>query len=92
MSYQVKRMLVRYGNASAENLAALQAAYDVAVADVLAGKGSQVVSASTNGASFTFAQGAGTTTNAEWAACLDQVLEYISTETIPKYVSIARVC
>jgi len=92
MSYRVTRALVVYGNASAENLAVLQTAYDTAVASFIAGNGSQVVSASTNGASFTFAQGLGAMTNESWMALLSEVLEYISTATMPKNVSIARVC
>ena len=92
MSYKSTRALVVYGNASAENLAVLQTAYDASVVAFISGKGTQVVSASTNGASFTFAQGLGTMTNESWMALLSEVLEYISTATMPKNVSIAKVC
>ena len=92
MSYKSTRALVVYGNVSAENLTILQTAYNAAVTAFIAGNGSQVVSASTNGASFTFAQGLGAMTNESWMVLLSEVLEYISTETMPKNVSIARVC
>ena len=91
-SIQELAMLVRFGNSSAENLAKLQAAYDSAMTDVLNGKGAQVVSASTNGASFTFAQGAGTMTVTAWATCLDQVLQHVTNGTTPSNFAIAQIC
>ena len=85
-------MLVRYGKASAENLAKLTASYEAVMVDVLAGKGAQVVSASTNGASFTFAQGGGAITNTAWATCLDQVLRHVENESTPSNFAIAKIC
>ena len=91
-SLQEIAMLVRYGKASAENLAKLTASYEAVMVDVLAGKGAQVVSASTNGASFTFAQGGGAITNTAWATCLDQVLRHVENESTPSNFAIAKIC
>ena len=74
-SIESLKMLLRFANASSDNLQSLQDAYDAIMLDVLSGKGAQVLSASSNGASFTFAQGGSSMTNLEWATCLSKVLE-----------------
>jgi len=91
-SLQEISMLVRFGKKSSENLGKLTAAYDAVMEDVLAGKGAQVVSASTNGASFTFAQGGGAMTNTAWATCLDQVLRHVENSSSPSNFAIAKIC
>lgn len=84
-------MLVRYGNTNETNKGKLEDAYNAAMDDVLDGKGAQVISASTNGASFTFAQGAGTMSTLEWSTCLETVLCHIEQGTRPSSVTIARI-
>ena len=66
--------LKRFGQRSAANLTQLETWLDLALVSVAAGNGGQVVSASTNGASFSLGQGM---TNAEWAMDLDSALHMI---------------
>jgi len=85
-------MLLGFANASSENLQTLQDAYDSLMVEVMAGKGAQVISASSNGASFTFAQGSDSMSNLEWATCLFDVITKAEDGTNFSNFSIARVC
>lgn len=81
------RALVRYGNASEENLANISTWYDEAVAEIAAQKGGDIVSGSTNGSAFTKLA---SMTNAEWLEVLDEVQQHIEAGTTPQTRTIAR--
>ena len=66
--------LRRYGARSAKNKARMEAWLDDAIEEIAANKGSDVVSGSANGASFS---SMANMTNAEWASCLDRALQMI---------------
>lgn len=63
--------LRRYGGRSASNKARLEEWLDDAIEEIADNKGSDVVSGSANGASFSQMANM---TNAEWASCLDKAL------------------
>jgi len=81
--------LIKYGNLSPENKAKLEVWLENAINQVGEGNGSQIISASANGASFT--TDAGGMTNLEWFNCLTMVLEHINNGTFPQSISIARI-
>ena len=66
--------LRRYGARSAKNKARMEAWLDDAIEEIAANKGSDVVSGSANGASFS---SMANMTNSEWASCLDRALQMI---------------
>jgi hypothetical protein len=72
----ITRALVIYGNSSAENLAALQAAQTAAFTSIKEGNGAQVISGAGNGVNFGLTvQGM---TNAEWFTVLTNALSKIT--------------
>ena len=81
--------LRRYGLRSGSNLANLNSWLDAAIEDVNEGKGGQVVSASSNGASFSLGSGM---TNSEWAIVLDQALLMIENGVVSTSKSFGRIC
>lgn len=83
------RSLLRYGSASAENLANLSAWHTAGIEEIAANKGGQLVSGSTNGSAFTQIAAM---TNSEWVAVLNEVLDHIERGTTPQSRTIARLC
>jgi hypothetical protein len=81
--------LRRYGLRSAENKTQLETWLDASIVSVGEGNGGQVVSASTNGASFSLGQGM---TNAEFANALDYALNMIEKGINSTSRSYGRIC
>ena len=81
--------LRRYGLRSAENKTQLETWLDEALVSVGDGNGGQVVSASTNGASYSLNAGM---TNAEWANALDYALLMIGKGVQSTSRSYGRIC
>jgi len=86
-SIQFIRSLVRYGNASANNLVKIKMWQNAAIEEIASNKGGQITSGSTNGSSFTQAV---SMTNAEWSTVLDLVLTHIENGTFPQSRTLAR--
>ena len=63
-----------YGARSAKNKARMEAWLEDAIEEIAANKGSDVVSGSANGASFS---SMANMTNSEWFSCLDEALQMI---------------
>lgn len=80
--------LYRYGVASETNKAALQAALDTAVADILEGKGKDLISAAGNGQSYSFASG--NLSISDFARVLGSVLQMIENNQTPATVAYGR--
>ena len=87
--FNTVRLLVRYGNSSAENLTKMQGWFSEAMTDLGEGKGANVVSASANGASFTFSQSSDSMSIKDWSIMLDRALQHIEESTYPSQRSIA---
>ena len=85
----ITNTLRRYGLRSPANLTQLETWLDAAIVSVADGNGGQVISASTNGASFSLGQGM---TNAEWANSIDRALQMIEYGVPSTSRSYGRIC
>ena len=80
MGYKTKKRVVRWATGSAEKRAQLQTAQDACMAKMLAGLGSQLNNANTNGNSF------GVTISMSYEAYFDflaSALEHVDAGTLP---------
>lgn len=89
ISTQTIRALVRYGKASADNLAEIEGWHTAAIKEIAENKGGHLVSGSTNGSTFTQIA---SMTNAQWLGVLETVLQHIESGTTPQTRTIARLC
>jgi len=79
--------VIRYANLSAENLAAVEAAFSAAMVEINANLGGNLISGSTNGSTFTTDR---SMTISQYATMLRIALEHIEAGTTPQSRTIAR--
>lgn len=83
------KSLIRYGNASADNLAEMQAWETAAIKEIASNKGADIVSGSAEGSAFAKQT---SMTNSEWVAALGDALAHIEAGTKPVSRTQARLC
>lgn len=81
------KSLIRYGNASAEKLAEIEAWEVAGIQEIAENKGGDLISGSTNGSAFSKQT---SMTTSEWVATLSEVLGHIEAGTVPQSRTIAR--